>query len=100
MSKQPFDEIIHGLFYDIVRSAGVSLNGNQLAKIRIQTAKLATVIEVQAELKAIEVAKRLQLAVTKGFKDMAKDIAKLENKINTLNNNIEPQAKLDPFEEN
>lgn len=95
--EQSFGEIFHGLFYDVIRSAGVALNSDQLAKVRQRTDILAKAIEVQAERKAIEVAKRLQKATSDGFHLMAEDIAKNTEAINSLNKNIEPQAKIDPL---
>lgn len=117
MTDQSFDEVLHGLFYDVIRSAGVSLTGDQLAKVRVQTGRLALAIEKQAEQKAIEVARRLQVAVADGFKAIAEDVVKVEKAVkelddnsatvlthlleafSSLEDNIEPSAKIDPFKE-
>lgn len=96
---QPFDEIFHSLFYDVVRSAGVALNSEQLDKIRSRTKALAKAVEIQAERKAIEVAKRLQNATSEGFNAMAEEIDNNRKAIDALNSNISPECKLEPFTE-
>jgi uncharacterized membrane protein YgaE (UPF0421/DUF939 family) len=85
MPKQAFNEILHSLFYDILRSAGVSLTPQQLEKVSKETAKLAKAIDIRTEEKSIEVIKRLQSAVVTSFESVAKDIVKVERGITKLN---------------
>jgi hypothetical protein len=64
-----------GFFYDFFRAAGITMPpGNNFERIRSIGERMARTIEVAAETKAIEVIRRLQVAVSSSFDKVEKHL--------------------------
>lgn len=80
-----FVEILSGLFHDLLRAGGVQLQGiKAFERIREVGKKTAETIEYHAERKAVDVIKKLQVAVSEAFRAMEKDVSDLKKRVEEL----------------
>lgn len=79
---------LHGALYTILRRAGIALTAEQHEKVRLACKDLEEKINKQAERKAIEVCKRLQVATGKAFQRIGNDISNIEHKIDQLDRRL------------
>lgn len=87
MSK--FQEDMGGFFYDILRSAGVTMVATgALENVRSIGDRVGTAIEHEARVQSIKVVKELQDAIVKAFKALEADHAALEERVRQLENEL------------
>jgi hypothetical protein len=90
-------ENIDGAFHQLFRAAGVSIGQEGIERIREIATKLAATIEHGGEVKAIQVIKILQKAVTSAFKELEADLGKREaavdNRINVIETRLNSVQK-------
>jgi hypothetical protein len=80
-----FRETMGGFFHDLLKAAGISmLPTTAHDRIRKIGEQLAASIEHNAERKAVEVIRRLQAAVKKGFLAMEADLEKINKRLDAL----------------
>ena len=96
MSKGPvtpnnerFAEIFGGLLYELLRAGGVNMQPiGAHERIREVGRKLASTIEFHAERKAVDVARKLQVAVKEAFEAYEKENADLKVEVNALKDHV------------
>ncbi len=76
-----FVEDIHGAFCQMFKAGGMAVDQKGIERIQEISEKLARAFEHRGEVKAVEVIKKLQTAVTSAFKDLEYDIAKRNDQI-------------------
>jgi ubiquinone biosynthesis protein UbiJ len=83
--NERFSEILGGLFSELLRVGGMSMLAIKAhERIREVGRKTAAVIEFHAERKAVEVARKLQTAVSEAFTQMEKETADLRRRLEAL----------------
>ncbi len=65
--RKPLDEALYGMFYDVTKAIGLSLNPEQNEKLRARCERLATLFEKVMRDTTVQFAEQLQKATKKGF---------------------------------
>lgn len=72
------------LFYQLFRAAGFTLSIDQNEKLRSITDQIFAKIEEASKNRSIELIRKMQEAVADGFREIGKDVAELEKRIEKL----------------
>lgn len=86
--KKPFEEIFRDLLFDIMKSAGVTMNFDKHELLSKDCERLSKALKNYSHDSAITAIKRIQVVVSDAFKEVEKDINNLKEKINQLEDNI------------
>jgi hypothetical protein len=78
--KQEFSVLLYQLF----RTAGFTLNVDQNDKLRSIADQLYAKIEEAAKARSVELIRKMQEAVADGFRDIGKDVAAIEKRLEKL----------------
>ena len=83
MPEKPLESVIHGLFYDLLRAAGVTINAEQNEKVRVQSSKLAGIIQREATVAALLAVRNFQTVINKAFEAVEADMNDLKKGMGT-----------------
>lgn len=72
------------LFYQLFRAAGFTLSIDQNEKLRSITDQIFAKIEEASKNRSIELIRKMQEAVADGFREIGKDVAELEKRLEKL----------------
>lgn len=75
-ARKPFEEALHGLLYDLFRSAGVGLSTMQIEQVRDTARRLADLIHAETKLANIEQLKRFQKPIVEAFEKFQEELDK------------------------
>ena len=85
MSQNPnLGELLHGSFYDILRSVGIAPDQVQLENLRRKCDLLGKKMEAILKLQAIEVGEKLQDATQAGFEKFGEKFVELSEQVEAL----------------
>jgi hypothetical protein len=88
MSSKALEEVLAGVFCDILKCAGISLSLTQLERIRMESGRLADHLEGITHNKTVEMSDKLQAAVVSGFENFEDEITRLDAKIDDLEEDL------------
>ena len=83
-TKAPFEEELAGLVYDMFKAAGLPIHQNNLEVVRKVTPRVGTALRDESRRTALELVKRLQEAVVKGFETFGTAVDELKSKVKEL----------------
>ncbi len=75
MVKKPLGEQINDSFHDLFRAAGITINNQQIERVRTISEKLGRVLDKEARLAAIEQISAFQTIIIRSFAGVEKDVA-------------------------
>lgn len=79
-----FGDVISGLFHEFMKAAGTMMPVKNHERVRAVGDRFASVIEFHAERKAVEVARKLQTAVSEAFNAYEAEIKELKARLDRL----------------
>jgi hypothetical protein len=88
MSRDQHKQELHTLIWQIFSMTGGLTETKQLDRLRMLCAKLTTLLAKQARFESIELMRKLQVAVTEGFKKTFAANLKLEKRIKALEEKV------------
>jgi uncharacterized small protein (DUF1192 family) len=86
-------EVLFDIFYSMLREGGLVLNQNSIERLQDESRRSGISLQKIIEKEAKVVVKRLQEAVSHGFKAAANDIAKLQAKVEKLEADSHPPVQ-------
>lgn len=78
------DEIIYGMFHDILKASGIVLNPQQGEMLRAKSEKLANQFESMIRVISVSVAEQLQKATLIAFEKTDKKFTEIGERVDTL----------------
>lgn len=78
MVKKPLGEQINDSFHDLFRAAGITINNQQIERVRTISEKLGRVLDKEARLAAIEQISAFQTIIIRSFAGVEKDIKEIK----------------------
>lgn len=82
--KQDFSVLLFQLF----RTAGFTLNITQSESLRATSDKIVDTLETVAREQAVEIVRKMQEAVGKGFTEIGKDVSAIEARLEVVENKL------------
>jgi hypothetical protein len=77
-------ELLFDLFYSMISSSGIVINQKGIDNMQARSRQVGADFEKLVEREAVKIVKRLQEATGAGFKEVAKDLVKLQDQIDKL----------------
>jgi hypothetical protein len=79
--RKPFSEAVYSAFYDCFRVSGFTPSIPQLERMQQTTKKMATILEAESKLVAIELINRVQEHLKGAFTDLGSQVDKIQEKL-------------------